>query len=60
MKTKPSNEQQAHQVLPAPRPQLTVRSDVRAGLSGDCALGVSYWRKELNSLRKIADALDCS
>lgn len=58
MKTTTSHGQK--QVLPAPRPQLAVRSDVRAGLSGSCELGVGYWRKELNDLRKLANALNCA
>lgn len=60
MKTRPSNNPQACQILPLTRPQMTVRSDVRAGLQNDCSLGVGYWRKELNNLKKIADVLDCA
>lgn len=59
MKIQVSNPPAVRQPAPATPPQLTVRSGIRAGLTEDCSLGVSYWRKELNALRTIAQALNC-
>jgi hypothetical protein len=59
METKQLKEQPARPNSPAPRPQLTVRCGLRAGRNDACALGVGYWRKELNNLKTIANVLDC-
>jgi hypothetical protein len=39
--------------------QIKVRSDVRAGVQGDCELGIGYWRKEYNYWKNLAKQLGC-
>jgi hypothetical protein len=55
-----SKEKQAV-LKPASRPsQLKVRSDLRAGATGDCELGIGYWRKEYNYWKNLAQQLGCA
>jgi hypothetical protein len=56
-----SNDQRQNRAENArPVPQLALRTDLRAGADADCELGVGYWRRELNSWRKIAEELGCA
>jgi hypothetical protein len=36
-----------------------VRSDVHAGASADCSLGLQYWKSEYNRLKNLATTLGC-
>jgi hypothetical protein len=53
-KNKPMTEKQS-----AGPVQLKVRSDLRAGVQGDCQLGIGYWRKEYNYWKNLAKQLGC-
>ncbi len=40
------------------RPQLKVRSDLRAG--ADCEEGLSYWKSEYNYWKNLAQSMGCA
>jgi hypothetical protein len=62
MKDNPKNQGQALGQPVRPAPQLAVRTDLRAGANSDegCEAGVSYWRKELNYWKQMAQKLGCA
>lgn len=43
-------------------PQLTLRTDLRAGAEADkgCEAGIGYWRKEYNYWKNMAQSLGCA
>ena len=55
-----SKEKQALVKQAASPSQLKVRSDLRAGVTGDCELGIQYWRKEYNYWKNLAQQMGCA
>ncbi len=39
--------------------QFKIRSNLHAGATGDCELGLQYWRQEYNYWKNLAQQLGC-
>jgi len=39
--------------------QFPIRSDLRAGATPDCSLGLQYWKSEYQRLKQLAKSLGC-
>jgi hypothetical protein len=43
-----------------PVPQMALRTNLRASADEGCEAGLSYWRKEYNRLKKLAQDMGCA
>ena len=60
MKDNSNNQGQRPAKNFSPAPQLALRTDLHAGKDAGCEEGISYWRKELNYWKNLAESMGCA
>jgi hypothetical protein len=60
MKDNSSNQMQRPVASCKPAPQLALRTDLHAGKDAGCEEGISYWRKEFNYWKNLAESMGCA
>jgi hypothetical protein len=60
MKDNPKYQGQRPAQTGKPAPQLALRTDLHAGKDAGCEEGISYWRKEFNYWKNLAESMGCA